>query len=67
MDVKEMRQNLEKTINREREKAKNQERRENAKEFEKIYELEEKLRITEVSFKKILKNRCFEMIKILPF
>jgi hypothetical protein len=45
-----MRQNLEQTIQREREKAKNDERRENAKEFEKIYDLEEKLRISEVKF-----------------
>jgi hypothetical protein len=49
-----MRQNLEQTIQREREKAKNQERRENAKEFEKIYDLEEKLRIAEVSSFKII-------------
>lgn len=48
VDVNEMRVNLEKTINRERVKAAEEERANNLKEFERIYELEDKLRLTEV-------------------
>jgi hypothetical protein len=45
-----MRNNLEKTIERERGKAKDEERRDNAKEFERIFQLEESLRNCEVSY-----------------
>jgi uncharacterized protein YdiU (UPF0061 family) len=44
-----MRINLEKTIGKEKVKAAEEERANNMKEFERIYELEDKLRLAEVS------------------
>lgn len=46
--MNELRINLEKTIDREKVKAAEEERANNIKEFERIYELEDKLRLAEV-------------------
>lgn len=44
-----MRENIQKTIERERTKAAQEEREKNIKEFEKMYQLEDKLRLAEVT------------------